>query len=140
MTQTTSKRQLILCECCTIKLANDDDSACRDYHGHTHHNLLASEFLALTSLDPYIWEGRSNLNCHGHGGELTSEKFWIAEAVQPTDTQPPTWPENDLDRSLYKNWQYEVSNAHTVRGFREWMTETTNAEVEAALAESEQLV
>lgn len=25
-----------LCDCCALWLANNDDSACRDYHNHTH--------------------------------------------------------------------------------------------------------
>ena len=26
----------LLCECCTFKIEHDDESACRDYYGHTH--------------------------------------------------------------------------------------------------------
>lgn len=25
-----------VCECCALMIANNDDSACRDYYGHTH--------------------------------------------------------------------------------------------------------
>lgn len=41
---------LALCECCALLIANGDDSACRDYYGHTHqsanvpaHTVLSDE-------------------------------------------------------------------------------------------------
>ena len=28
--------ELSLCDCCALVVANDDESGCRDYYGHTH--------------------------------------------------------------------------------------------------------
>lgn len=31
------------CECCTLMIANGDDSGCRDYYGHTHRTASLNE-------------------------------------------------------------------------------------------------
>jgi hypothetical protein len=35
MSQTIA-REIAVCECCALVIANGDDSGCRDYYGHTH--------------------------------------------------------------------------------------------------------
>jgi hypothetical protein len=32
----TFTREIAVCECCALVIANGDDSGCRDYYGHTH--------------------------------------------------------------------------------------------------------
>ncbi|MGN6129277.1 MAG: hypothetical protein ACTHOK_02960 [Nocardioidaceae bacterium] len=32
----TLVREIAVCECCALVIANGDDSGCRDYYGHTH--------------------------------------------------------------------------------------------------------
>lgn len=39
---------LTLCDCCAQMLANDDDSSCRDYYGHTHDSLSVPADTVLT--------------------------------------------------------------------------------------------
>lgn len=124
---------LILCECCVLKLTNDDESACRDFHQHTHAVLQATGQLVLQTQEPHIWDGHHTPNCHGHGAVITNEKFWVAEALYDT---PPTWPETDDERAQFASWQHEVANGDTLRGFRDWVTWSAEVDVEAAVEQA----
>lgn len=82
MTQKSSEVQdksLSLCDCCAMKLTNDDDSACRDFYNHTHAELKVPFGTALTG-GPFDYQGRYSMTCDGHRGEImTFEKYWSAE-------------------------------------------------------------
>lgn len=77
-----ARKTFVLCECCALKLANDDDSSCRDYHGHDHASLDVPAGTAITQ-GPHDWDGTLALACHGHkGGTIeTLGQFWVAELV-----------------------------------------------------------
>ncbi|WP_247040325.1 hypothetical protein [Arthrobacter rhizosphaerae] len=81
----------ILCECCTLVLANDDESGCRDFHGHKHAPLDVPPGTAI-SQGPHTWNGSLELTCHGHEKGLIQpgENFWLAElqTEQPARTSP----------------------------------------------------
>jgi hypothetical protein len=36
-------------------------------------------------------------------------------------TPAKTWPENDAERDAFVDWQFEVSQGDTLRGFRDWL-------------------
>lgn len=75
--------QINLCDCCAMKLANGDDSACRDFYNHTHASLEAPLGTALTD-GPFEWDQcHRSLTCDGHSGEngepaeiTYGQKFW----------------------------------------------------------------
>ncbi|MFF1880274.1 hypothetical protein ACFVVC_02230 [Pseudarthrobacter sp. NPDC058196] len=69
----------ILCACCAFKLTNDDESACRDYHGHDHAGLQVPAGTAVTQ-GPHEWDGSLELRCHGHEGGMIQplEEYWVA--------------------------------------------------------------
>lgn len=70
---------LNLCECCTMLLANDDDSGCRDFHGHTHGALRVPAGTALVNHTPLTHESLTPMTCDGHGGDITvMAPYWIA--------------------------------------------------------------
>lgn len=75
-------RILILCECCALKLANDDDSGCRDFHHHTRPGLDVPAGTVI-SQGPHTWDGTLDLACHGHEGGVVhpEETFWVAEVM-----------------------------------------------------------
>lgn len=76
------RKTFVLCECCALKLANDDDSACRDYHRHEHASLCVPAGTAITQ-GPHEWDGSLHLSCHGHedGAIQPLGRFWVAELV-----------------------------------------------------------
>lgn len=68
--------ELYLCECCALKLANDDESSCTGYYGHEAHALqsmnLQSPRLVLSGnerewQDRYAWycDGCDQANAYG---------------------------------------------------------------------------
>lgn len=73
---------MILCECCALKLANDDESGCRDHHGHDHPPLLVPAGTVIVQ-GPHRWDGTLDLTCHGHaGGRIgPGQEFWAASTV-----------------------------------------------------------
>ncbi|MDP9903162.1 hypothetical protein [Arthrobacter bambusae] len=77
-----ANQPFVLCECCALKLNNDDESGCRDYHGHGHDSL---DVLAGTviSQGPHVWDGKLDLTCHGHkdGVVHPGGAFWVAEIM-----------------------------------------------------------
>lgn len=77
----THKKMLILCECCALKLTNDDESGCRDFHRHTHGPLSVPGDTAITQ-GPHEWDGTLALDCHGHedGVIYPDQVFWVAES------------------------------------------------------------
>lgn len=70
----------ILCACCALKLANDDESACRDYHGHDHARLQVPAGTTITQ-GPHEWAGSLELTCHGHeeGTIQPLGEYWVAQ-------------------------------------------------------------
>ncbi len=38
------------------------------------------------------------------------------------DHEQATWPTTPAETASYRDWQYEVANGDTLRGFREWLT------------------
>lgn len=40
-----------------------------------------------------------------------------------TPRRDATWPTTDKDRADFADWQHEVANGDTLRGFRDWQTE-----------------
>jgi len=53
----------------------------------------------------------------------------IIHQVREHDAQTPvvtpevrTWPETDAEKNAFVDWQYEVGNGDTLRGFRDWLT------------------
>jgi len=52
----------------------------------------------------------------------------IIHQVREHDAQTPvvtpdvkTWPETEAERYAFTDWQYEVGNGDTLRGFRDWL-------------------
>lgn len=52
----------------------------------------------------------------------------IIHQVREHDAQTPvvtsevkTWPETDAEKNAFTDWQYEVGNGDTLRGFRDWL-------------------
>lgn len=41
----------------------------------------------------------------------------------PVVTPAKTWPETDAEKDAFTDWQYEVGNGDTLRGFRDWLQE-----------------
>lgn len=77
-----ARKTFVLCQCCALKLANDDESGCRDHHGHDHPALdLPAD--VVVSQGPHLWDGTLDLACHGHeGGSVRpGEEFWVAELM-----------------------------------------------------------
>lgn len=65
-TLSPGEEQVFLCDCCAMKLANDDDSACRDFHGHDHASLDVPLGTALID-GPFDWDQiHSTIRCSGH--------------------------------------------------------------------------
>ena len=85
MTQTIEKTEtatLALCQCCAMKLANDDDSSCRHFHKHTHAALTVPAGAVLVDLEPTRNEGARHLVCDGHGENIgESAHYWIVEVL-----------------------------------------------------------
>lgn len=85
MTQTPEKTEtatLTLCQCCAMKLANDDDSSCRDFHKHTHADLSVPAGAVLVDLEPTRNEGARYLVCDGHGEKIAPlAHYWIIEVL-----------------------------------------------------------
>jgi hypothetical protein len=77
---------LVLCECCAFKLANDDESGCRDYYRHDHAGLDVPPGTVI-SQGPHTWNGTFDLDCRGHENGIVhpGEIFWVAETVENTD-------------------------------------------------------
>lgn len=83
-----AKETLVLCECCALKLTNDDESACREFHGHTHRTPDVPAD-TVVSQGPHVWDGTLALTCHGHdprGEDSASaihngQTFWVAEVM-----------------------------------------------------------
>ena len=73
---------LTLCECCALMLANNDDSGCRDYHGHDHAPLEVPRDTVISG-GPHTWEGCSDLPCHGHDAGVVHpwQTYWVAEIM-----------------------------------------------------------
>lgn len=40
-----------LCDCCAIMVANNDESSCRDYYGHTHPTVTENFVLSGESFE-----------------------------------------------------------------------------------------
>lgn len=40
-------------------------------------------------------------------------------------TTLPTWPTTDAEQASFADWQSEVANGDTIRGFRDWLPENT---------------
>lgn len=76
-------RVLVLCRCCALKLANDDESGCRDHHGHTHAGVEVPAGTVVAG-GPVTWDGAKDLPCEGHedGVVVPGEEFWFAEALR----------------------------------------------------------
>lgn len=92
-THSTTRNTYVLCECCALMLANNDESGCRDYHHHEHTS-LDMPFDTAISQGPHTWEGTFDLACHGHqdgdqdGTIRPSETFWVAESREPPMAGP----------------------------------------------------
>lgn len=84
MTQSMTRNTYVLCECCALMLANNDESGCRDYHHHEHTS-LDMPFDTAISQGPHTWDGTFDLACHGHedGTIRPGETFWVAESREP---------------------------------------------------------
>ncbi|MFD2794647.1 hypothetical protein ACFS27_13905 [Promicromonospora vindobonensis] len=90
------RRTLFLCECCALKLSNDDESGCRDFHHHTHSGLDVPAETVIAQ-GPYTWDGSHDLACHGHEGGVvqTDQTYWVAEVLSAPDdprTEVPDTP------------------------------------------------
>lgn len=82
--------KLILCACCAQKLANDDESACRDFYNHDHPSLNVPAGTVITGGpflkdDPFGCLREDQVLepdvCNGHGGEISfGAEYWTAEA------------------------------------------------------------
>lgn len=79
-----ASQTLVLCECCALKLAGDDESGCRDYHHHTHEPLDVPACTAI-SRGPCTHAGTTALTCDGHTGGVvdSGQTYWVAEATGP---------------------------------------------------------
>lgn len=92
----TQESSILLCECCMLKLVNDDASACRDYYGHTHADLElhATATTVVVESSP-VYDDNRALACDGHpaGQIMAGEPFWIAhvftDADQDKSASPP---------------------------------------------------
>lgn len=54
-----------LCRCCALWVANQDDSSCRDYHGHTHPKPGENIATVDSETEPYC--GPNTWTCDGCG-------------------------------------------------------------------------
>ena len=72
----------ILCGCCALKLAGDDESACRDHHGHDHVWPEVPTGTVITQ-GPHEWNGTGELpsDCHEGGTIGPKDPYWVAELV-----------------------------------------------------------
>ena len=43
------------------------------------------------------------------------------DAQTPVVTPVKTWPETTAEKYAFTDWQYEVGNGDTLRGFRDWL-------------------
>jgi len=41
-----------------------------------------------------------------------------------------TWPETDAERDAFTDWQYQVGNGDTLRGFRDWLAAEKERDVD----------
>lgn len=84
--------KLILCACCAQKLANDDESACRDFYNHDHPSLNVPAGTVITGGpflkdDPFGCLREDQVlepgACNGHGGEISfGAEYWTAETPE----------------------------------------------------------
>lgn len=69
-------------------------------------------------------------------GTFTVGVAYYGETIGADDDEPaPVWPENDDERASFADWQREVGEGDTVRGFRDWLA--ANAESEDSDTEPE---
>ncbi|WP_026927428.1 hypothetical protein [Granulicoccus phenolivorans] len=76
------ERALVLCVCCAVKLVNDDDSGCRDFHPHDHAGLEVPAGTVLGA-GPHVWWGARALACDGHrdGAIEPGGLYWDAAVL-----------------------------------------------------------
>ncbi|WP_424863084.1 hypothetical protein [Streptomyces sp. MMS24-I29] len=76
-------KTVTLCACRAIMLANNDESGCRDYHGHTHKSVDVPADTVITR-GPQTWSGIFDLDCSGHEGGIIhlDETYWTAEITE----------------------------------------------------------
>lgn len=80
LTTTAPGTHLALCQCCALKLVNDDESACRDYLNHTHPSVDVPAGTALTGFDPLEHTSARHLDCDGCGEPIEAfGLYWLAE-------------------------------------------------------------
>ena len=61
-------REGVMCECCALMVANDDESGCRDYYGHTHQKCTLPLGTYVSSEDESEYWGY--WTCEGCGQEM----------------------------------------------------------------------
>lgn len=84
-------RTFSICDCCAIWLANNDDSGCRGYYGHTHE---LCRFLPEHTVLSGNEEERSCWICDGCGDEMARfANAWPAvELIPVPHVDYPHWP------------------------------------------------
>lgn len=63
---------LHLCECCALVVVNDDDTACRDYYGHTHVRADVAANTVVEIGDPQEHISGHYLLCDGHRQQIAA--------------------------------------------------------------------
>lgn len=61
----------------------------------------------------------------------TAERVGLFTEGESPTTKPSVWPETDEEKVAFVDWQYEVANADTCVGFRDWFTSRESEDVEA---------
>lgn len=125
----TNRNTLVLCEPCAIKLTNNDES------GYPLRRPAGRWSLRTATVTYQDWDP-SKPNCHGHGGLITSEKYWVAEWTDMPSDSAPTWPQTKAEHDLFRDWQYEVAAGDTLHGFRDWVNARDEQEVDDLVAAS----
>lgn len=75
-------RSLALCQCCAMKLTNDDETSCRDFYGHDHAGLSVPAGTVVSEIEPRVNDRTGSLTCDGHGGEIEPMgHYWNAEII-----------------------------------------------------------
>lgn len=69
-----------LCDCCAMKVANDDTTSCRDFYDHDHEDFNLPGITALSD-GSFEHSGLSPMSCSGHpdGQIQPGERYWRAE-------------------------------------------------------------
>jgi len=81
------------CACCASMIANNDESGCRDFHGHTHPSPYDQDHgghLVITSTEDEVIVGPCSLCGQGESGYMEGHSFAVlangSDDDQPNET------------------------------------------------------